>query len=77
MILPSSINNDEKQVKMLELQLQHGVDKPVDYDPIDRLVGVYNDIIEKKLLTVSEYARSISKEEDISATEKEQKKISR
>lgn len=63
-ILDRNIDIDRKQVKMLELQLQHGVDKPVDYDPIDRLVGIYNDIIDKKLLTIPEYARSINQPEN-------------
>ena len=45
---------------MLELYLQHGVDKPVDYDPIDRLVGIYNDIVDKKLLSITEYAKSVN-----------------
>lgn len=62
-ILPHDIRNDAKQVKLLELQLQHGVDKPVDYDPIDRLVGIYNDIVDSKMLTVAEYAQSVNQTE--------------
>jgi hypothetical protein len=57
-ILEHNIAHNAKQIKMLELFLQHGVDKPVDYNPIDRLVGIYNDIVENKLLTAREYASS-------------------
>ena len=59
-ILEHDIAHNAKQIKMLELLLQHGVDKPVDYNPIDRLVGIYNDIVENKLLTVHEYASSVN-----------------
>jgi hypothetical protein len=58
-ILHHNIEKDVKQIKLLELNLQHGVDKQVDYDPIDRLVGIYNDIVENKLLTEEEYAQGI------------------
>ena len=62
-ILDYDIEHNKKQIKRLELQLQHGVDKPVDYDPIDRLVGIYHDIVETKLLTVQEYASSCDQSE--------------
>lgn len=58
-ILDRNITSNAKEIKMLELRLQHGVDKPVDYNPIDKLVGIYNDIVDKKLLSVSEYASSV------------------
>ncbi|NLK94209.1 MAG: hypothetical protein GX275_03305 [Clostridiales bacterium] len=57
-ILEKSIKTNSKQIKMLELMIQHGEESKVDYNPIDRLVGIYNDIIENKLLTVKEYAMS-------------------
>lgn len=57
-ILDKSLENNLKQIKMLELMIQHGEESKVDYNPIDRLVGIYNDIIDSKLLTVKEYARS-------------------
>lgn len=57
-ILQSSLENDRKQIKMLELSIQHGEEKKVDYNPLDRLVGVYQDIVESEMLTVEEYARS-------------------
>ncbi len=59
-ILDTSIKYNEKEIKKLELTIQHGEDKKVDYDPIDRLVGIYNDIILNKLLSVEEYARCIN-----------------
>lgn len=55
-ILPHDIENNAKQIKMLELGLQLGTDKPVDYDPIDKLVGLYHAVEETHLLTVEEYA---------------------
>lgn len=58
-ILDRNLENSEKQIKMLELNIQHGKETRVEYNPIDRLVGIHNDIIEKELLTPDEYARSI------------------
>ena len=60
-ILDREIEHNEKQIKMLELELQMGVDQRVDYNPIDRLVGIYQYIVENKLLTVKEYADSVKK----------------
>lgn len=57
-ILDRSIESNAKQIKLLELSIQHGEESKVDYDPIDRLVGVYNDILKTQLLSVEEYARS-------------------
>lgn len=57
-ILDKDIEHNAKQIKMLELQIQIGEEERVDYDPIDRLVGVYNDIVDTQLLTVHEYAMS-------------------
>lgn len=57
-ILNRDYENSAKQIKMLELQIQIGEEARVDYNPIDKLVGIYRDIDEKKLLTVQEYARS-------------------
>lgn len=52
----------DKEIKKLELELQHGEDKPVDYNPIEKLVGVYNDII-KGEFSIPEYANSIDKKQ--------------
>ena len=57
-ILEKDYEHSAKQIKMLELQIQIGEEARVDYDPIDRLVGIYRDIEESKLLTVDEYVRS-------------------
>ena len=56
------LDNDitEKEIKLMELVLQHGEEGKVDYNPIEKLVGIYRDIIQKKLFTVKEYANSIS-----------------
>lgn len=64
-ILEQDIEKDSKQIKLLELYLQHGVDKIVDYNPIDKLIGIYKDVIdeETKLLTVPEYAKATSRDE--------------
>ena len=57
-ILDRNIEHSAKQIKMLELAIQHGEESKVDYNPIDRLVGIYNDVVRTGLLTVDEYARS-------------------
>lgn len=74
-ILEHDIAHNAKQIKMLELFLQHGVDKPVDYNPIERLVGIYNDIVESKLLTVKEYAHSVNQTETDIQREVEKAKL--
>lgn len=62
-ILDLDVVNDVKAIKMLELTLQHGEDTKVDYNPIDKLVGIYNDLIVNKILTTKEYAESVNKTE--------------
>lgn len=62
-VLDHSIKTNAKQIKMLELMLQHGVDEKVGYNPIDRLVGIYTDIIDTKLLSIKEYADSVNMSE--------------
>lgn len=57
-ILDRSMEHSAKQIKLLELSIQHGEESKVDYDPIDRLVGVYNDIVKTGLLAPEEYALS-------------------
>lgn len=44
-ILDSEVYTD-KDIKRLELNLQHAVESRVDYNPIDRLVDIYRDLIE-------------------------------
>lgn len=59
-ILDRDIENNAKQIKMLELQIQHGEESKVDYNPVDKLVGLYNDVEVTKLLTLEEYAKSVN-----------------
>lgn len=54
-ILPSD-KYTEKDIKRLELNLQHAIESKVDYNPIDRLVDIYRDLIEDKAFTPEEYA---------------------
>lgn len=44
----------EKDIKRLELNLQHAVESRVDYNPIDRLVDIYRDLIENGGVFTSE-----------------------
>lgn len=62
-ILDRNIESSAKQIKMLELSIQHGEESKVDYNPIDRLVGIYNDIISTQLLSIEEYAKSTNESE--------------
>ncbi|WP_242142017.1 MULTISPECIES: ParB/RepB/Spo0J family partition protein [unclassified Bacillus cereus group] len=52
---------EERDIKRLELNLQHAEEKPVDYNPIDNLVDVYRDLIENKLFSELEYGENINK----------------
>ena len=53
-ILPD--NADEKQIKLLELMIQHAEEQRIDYDPVDFMVGMYRDIKINNLLSEEEYA---------------------
>jgi hypothetical protein len=57
-LMDMDIHADRKQIKLLELAIQHGEEKKVDYDQIDYAVGTWRDITETGLLTVEEYAAS-------------------
>lgn len=57
-IMDVDIQKDKKQIKLLELAIQHGEEKKVDYDLIDYAVGTYIDVVKTKLLTIEEYASS-------------------
>lgn len=57
-IMEMDIQADKKQIKLLELAIQHGEEKKVDYDLIDYAVGTYRDIVQTHLLTAEEYAQS-------------------
>lgn len=60
-ILDESEGINKKDIKTLELQLQHAEEKPLDYNPIDNLVDVYRDIIENKLFELKEYSDTVNK----------------
>lgn len=57
-IMDMDIHVDRKQIKLLELSIQHGEEGKVDYDPIDYAIGTYRDVVQTGLLTVEEYAAS-------------------
>lgn len=59
-ILDRDINVNKKEIKLLELSIQHGEEGKVDYNPIDRLVGLYNDVIKNKLITPEEYQQTVN-----------------
>lgn len=61
-IMDMDIQADKKQIKLLELAIQHGEEKKVDYDQIDFSIGTYRDIVQTKLLTVEEYAQSTNEQ---------------
>ncbi len=53
----------DADIKRLELRIQHGEERPVDYNAIDNLVDVYNDIRINRYFTTKEYAANIGKKE--------------
>ncbi|MCR5137753.1 MAG: hypothetical protein K6C12_11825 [Oscillospiraceae bacterium] len=55
-IMDMDIQEDRRQIKLLELAIQHGEEKKVEYDLVDYAIGTYRDIVQTKLLTVEEYA---------------------
>lgn len=55
-ILDMDLNDNYKRIKTLELLIQHGEEQRIEYNPIDKLVGMYNDIVVNKVLTVEEYS---------------------
>lgn len=57
-LMDVDINEDKKQIKLLELAIQHGEEKKVDYDLIDYAIGTYRDTELTGLLTIDEYAAS-------------------
>ncbi len=57
-ILDRQSASNQKQIKMLELSIQHGEEQRVEYNLIDLTIGAYHDIAETKLLTIQEYAES-------------------
>ena len=61
-IMEMDIREDKKKIKLLELSVQHGEEKKVDYDLIDYAIGTYRDVVQTGLLTVDEYAESANEQ---------------
>ena len=61
-LMDMDIREDKKQIKLLELAIQHGEEKKVDYDLIDFAIGTYRDVVQTKLLTIREYAASTNEQ---------------
>ena len=64
-ILDRKIEDSAKQIKLMELGIQIGEEGRTDYNPVDRLVGIYHDIVETGLLTVDEYVESTKEEPSV------------
>ncbi|MBT2571120.1 hypothetical protein [Planococcus sp. ISL-110] len=60
-ILDTDAGISDKDIKRLELNLQHAEERPVDYDPIDNLVDIYRDLEQNKTFTIPEYVRNVNK----------------
>ena len=56
-ILEGDYSPTDKQIKTMELNIQIGSEKPVDYDPVDRMYAVYRDLVQNQTFTKDEYAR--------------------
>lgn len=56
-ILDTTIERDRKNIKMLEIAIQHGEEQRVDYNLVDFAVGTYRDIVINKILSIEDYAR--------------------
>lgn len=61
-LMDMDIREDKKQIKLLELAIQHGEEKKVDYDLIDFAIGTYRDVVQTQLLTIKEYASSTNEQ---------------
>ena len=61
-LMDMDMREDKKQIKLLELAIQHGEEKKVDYDLIDFAIGTYRDIVQTELLTIKEYAASTNEQ---------------
>lgn len=59
-ILEVDYVNHAKQIKELELWVQHGEEKKVSYSPIDNLVEIYTTIEKEHLLSSDEYAAKVN-----------------
>ena len=50
-ILDDATGSDPKHIKLLEQAIQIGEEEKVAYDPVDRLVGIYRDVVKNHLIT--------------------------
>ena len=55
-IMNADMNKDRKQIKLLELSIQHGEEEKISYDMVDYAIGTYRDVVVTKLLSAEEYA---------------------
>lgn len=62
-ILNTEKGISSKDIKRLELNLQHGEERPVDYNPIDNLVDVYRDLVKEEIFTIKEYALNTNRKD--------------
>ncbi|PSL36229.1 hypothetical protein B0H99_10750 [Planomicrobium soli] len=63
-ILDTDSGISPKDIKRLELNLQHAEEQPVDYNPIDNLVDIYRDLVLEKTFTVQEYATNVNEKKN-------------
>lgn len=62
-IIEKDLNKEEdrKYIKTIERLTQFGVDEKVDYDPIARLVDIYNDLLgPNKIWSIQEYSKKLN-----------------
>lgn len=57
-ILGDDVGTSTKDIKMLELSIQHGEEQKVEYNQIELVMGAYIAIEEQRILTIEEYASS-------------------
>ncbi|WP_317286441.1 ParB/RepB/Spo0J family partition protein [Leuconostoc mesenteroides] len=71
-VLLDSDDYTEKEIKTFELNLQHAKEERVGYNPIDRLVDIYRDLItENAPFSPAEYAREVASTEKVVQQEME------
>lgn len=61
-ILDERYESSSKQIKLLELAIQHGEEAKVGYNAIDEMIGIYHNIVETNLITIAEYAKNANVE---------------
>ena len=56
-ILDGNYGPNDKAIKALELSLQLGAEKPVDYGPIEAMIDIYDNVKRTERFTLEEYTR--------------------